>query len=218
MLNTREHTHRLRASSRNRSAKGSGAVTLAAAAVAMLSAASFAEAGPRHGHHDRGHRGHRAPIVQVGGHGISVSLDVCGIDGCRKTKCTHHRVRDAGYLWINGRSHRITNRAPHEQILESFRCLGYEAWCEGDKVVVRVGHRRPRVTWSTRDYGARIYRHGDCITIKPYKRVVTRVIHHNDNRFWSPPRYRDHGYAPAHRSPIVRRPSYRPSRRPSRCW
>lgn len=122
---------------------------------------------------NQGQRGHAASNGYHGGSGGGHdarhnrnTLD-CRVANCQSLTCHTHRPAQAGVLRINGRSVVITERGLHEQILEAFTCLGYTAWCEDGKVIVRIGRHAPRVWWNARSYRAQISRHGDCLIITP---------------------------------------------------
>lgn len=192
-----QHDSRLRAPNSRRK------LIVSAAAIAMIGMTSLAHAqsSTRYGN-DRGYRGSTISI-QHGGHS-GYSYD-----------SRHSISRRAGTLRIGHRSFTIDQQNLHAKILESFKCLGYEAWCENDKVIVRVGSCPPRVRWSTGSYTARITRHGDCITIQPCARSVRSIgkhITHTRPTQWRAPLREKRWSYPGDRTRRDRGPSCRPRR------
>ena len=95
----------------------------------------------------------------------------------------------AGTLRVNNRACRIDLGDVCGSISRHFRLSGYHSWHENGKVFVRVGHRKPGVSWSSCDYGARISYQGDCLVIDPYLIERVRPVYERPVHRYSPPRY-----------------------------
>ncbi len=156
-----------------------------------------------------------APAMAWGGSGVHVSVGgsgVCASWSGHGSSCSTRRAH-AGVLVIDGRRTTIpAGPGALDAIAHAFRCAGYQASCQGGRVVVRWSCTRPSVRWLDEAASASLHWSRDCLTVttraiacgcSDHRRPSVRVTVRND---WCPPARPHHG--PSRRPGWGRHPSW----------
>lgn len=102
----------------------------------------------------------------AGGPDVNVSIRIGAGGAIHRAPAHHHH--DAGTLTIDGRSFRIdAHGSVTEQIRRAFVRMGYDAWCVGRSVRVRIDCHAPEICWRNGEYGMIFRERRTTITLTP---------------------------------------------------